>query len=339
MNSYNRLVTVILPTLNESKYIRNTIESFLCQEGESVNFSIEILVVDGGSTDGTKKIVKSIVAIDKRVRCVDNPKRKTPYALNIGITQARGELVLVAGAHSYYASDYVKICLHELDKNKVAGCSGKTVTEAANSSVSACLSAWVVGHRFGTSPNSFRNMKEGYANTLPRAIYRKDALIDVGMYDETLFRNQDNDLNQRLIAGNYKLFYTWKTHSIYYAKDSVLSLLKFSFNNGRWAILTLRKNRQSMYLHHFIPLLFVTVLIVLFSFGLAGKILGFNLALFILAVHMSLGLYFSLFLYRVEKNVLVLFLPPIFLLFHLSYGLGSLSSIFKLIFYPRKVKL
>ena len=318
-------VSVIIPTFNESIFIEKSLTSFTNQDCRDYN--IEILVVDGGSTDTTLEIVRKLQKEDKRIQILHNQKRKTPFAFNIGIEHSKGNYILIAGAHSLYPQNYIYTCLKELKAKKAVGCSGKTITNAANSSSMARLSAWVTGHSFGTSPSSFRNMKEGYANTLPRAVYNKQAVIDAGLYNEELTRNQDNDLNQRLTKNGGQLYYTWKTSSIYYAKANISSLMKFAYTNGSWNVLTFFKNPSSMKTHHFIPLFFVLSLLLLTTASILTKTnFPLNLMLLGIGLHLALGFYFSIKIYFLEKTFIVFYLPLVFLSFHLYYGSGSLVT-------------
>src|SRR5690349_13759043 len=111
-SSARPLVSVILAVRNEAKFIRAAVESLLKQETQ--HFDLEVLVIDGMSSDGTSAIVAELMKSDPRIRLVINERQKTPYAFNLGLKEARGEYVCIFGAHTSYSKDYISVCLDEL---------------------------------------------------------------------------------------------------------------------------------------------------------------------------------------------------------------------------------
>src|SRR5258708_18668909 len=177
MRSHSNLVSVILPTYNEEAFIEGTLESLLAQSRS--DFALEILVIDGGSTDATVMKVEKFIG-DGRVQLLRNPSRSAPVAFNIGLRAARGDYVCILGAHCRYPRNYIETCYHELLTHDAAGCSGRMITLPANDSASAKLAAWCLGHAFASSSNSVRTQQSGFADTIPYPIFRKAALLEVG---------------------------------------------------------------------------------------------------------------------------------------------------------------
>jgi len=103
--SRNPSLSIGIPTLNEESYIEGILSTFL---GTGYDNLIEVLVCDGGSTDRTREIVTRISKNDSRVKLIDNPHQKQVYAFNKMIELAKGELLMIAGAHAYYEDKYVK---------------------------------------------------------------------------------------------------------------------------------------------------------------------------------------------------------------------------------------
>jgi len=330
-------ISVILAVYNEGKYLRNAIESLLKQESgaSGSEFNLEILVVDGLSTDESQSIVQEISSRDPRVRLLLNERRKTPYAFNIGIREASGEYVVILGAHTYYQPDYLAVCLAELKKHDAVGCSGRILSEPADNSFPARMAAWVSGHRFGTSGSSFRTTPEGYADSIGYPLFVRQALLDVGGYDESLHRNQDNDMNERLRRAGHKLYCTWKTHSVYHTQPTLKALMKYALKNGYWNVISLRKNAASMSLRHYIPLLFVVAILIgilLAGTGLLFLPRGFKVFAWlplvaVLGSYLLCALLASIDLAWKQRSLVPLLLPFAFLAFHVSYGLGSIRAI------------
>jgi glycosyltransferase involved in cell wall biosynthesis len=158
------LVSVILPVYNEAAHIEQVVLSILRQSRS--NFDLELLVIDGNSTDGTSDLLKSISASNPEVRLLQNPRRMTPLAFNIGLKHAKGEYACIFGAHTAYDQDYIAVCLSEAQARGAAGCGGRVLTTPADGSLQARLVAAALGTSFGTSSKSFRNHPEGYADNV-----------------------------------------------------------------------------------------------------------------------------------------------------------------------------
>ncbi|MBZ5513944.1 MAG: glycosyltransferase [Acidobacteriia bacterium] len=325
------LVSVVLATYNEARSIERCIASLL--EQETPNFDLEILAVDGESRDGTREILEKVAAADRRVRVLTNHKRRAPFAFNLGLRDARGEYVCIFGAHTVYAKDYISVCLRELIAHNAVGCGGRVVTQPSAPTPQARLVTWALSHPFGSSRKSFRTQQEGFADTVNYPIMLREALLEVGGYDEELLRNQDNDTNQKLRAKGYTLYCTWKTRCFYHPKGTVRDLLAYAAGNGFWNVISLKKNRASMAAHHFIPFLFLLGLLSTLLLGVAGVFLPSPYRAVVtlpfaalLGLHLCVGSAAALQVAIRERSLEPLWLPFIFLGFHVAYGYGTLSG-------------
>lgn len=325
-------VSVVMPVLNEGRFIQATLQSLQAQF--MGNFDLEILVIDGMSEDDTQQKVMVHCAKDSRVRLLLNPSRHTPAALNLGLRAASGDYVCIMGAHASYDPDYIAVCLQELLVHDAVGCSGKMATAPADSSFQARLVAWAASHPFASSARSVRTQPEGYADTVPFPVMRKQALLDAGGYNERLIRNQDNDMNQRLRALGFKLYVTAKTQCRYYPRANVRSFLKHAFSSGLWNALSLKENPASLSLRHFVPPAFVIALLALAAFAAAGGLAGAYsrgaaLALGVMLTgHLGIGTVAGIQIGLREKTAAALWLAPLILAFHCAYGLGTLRGLF-----------
>ncbi|HEX8333969.1 MAG TPA: glycosyltransferase family 2 protein [Segetibacter sp.] len=325
-------LSIICPTYNEEKYISQTLESFMNQKFHS--FDLEILICDGMSTDKTRDIVRSFSTKHSNIRLVDNPDRKTPFAFNAGLQEASGEYVAILGAHTKYADDYLQVCYEELVKSESVGCTGRVITKAAFDNYEAKICEWVMLSTFGVSSSSFRSMKEGYTHSVNFPVFQKQALQNLGGYNTAMERNQDNDMNQRLLDAGHKLYCTWKTKCLYRPPANLESLFKYAYRNGFWNAKSILVHAKSMRLHHLIPFFFAASIIGLVTFGLLEVIINKTSYLFLLlgliiSLHLLVGLAFSIRSLKYENDGRKIVLPFIFFAFHFSYGWGTLKGFLK----------
>lgn len=325
------LVSVILATYNEGRHIETTLLSLLSQECEEIK--LEVLVIDGGSSDDTGKRIAPFLA-DPRVKLLSNPAKSAPAAFNIGLRAAAGEYVCILGAHASYACDYIETCYREMLAHDVTGCSGRMSTVPANNRISAKLAAWCLGHAFASSPNSVRTHSGGFADTIPYPLFRKTALLELGGYNEQLVRNQDNDMNYRLRAAGHRLYLTARTHATYVARPDIENLLKYAYRSGLWNAITLRINSACMHLRHFAPLALVLLSGTLALAALFTTLMNFStsiplsLLMLILGGHLLVGLIFGVEVSIRERSFAGMLLPLVILGFHFSYGTGTLAGFF-----------
>lgn len=326
----NKLVSIVCVTYNEEKLIEKTIESFLSQQLNE--FEIEIIIVDGNSEDGTRKIVEGYTNKFSNICLIDNPERKNPFGRNLGVQYANGDYIAILGAHTVYSTDYLKVCLNEMNRTDSIGAGGKVITSINSDSNEAQLCELILTNKFGVSGESFRTVKEGYTSMVNYPVFKKEVFEKVGLYDTKLHRNQDNDFNSRVIAKGYKLYNTWKTACWYYPSDTLSGIFSYAFTNGYWNGISLKRKPQTMKLHHYVPFIFVLVLFLLLAAGSAGMLfklsLPFKLLSSVILLHLLTGFGFALGInkYRTIKNVLAL--PFLFFIFHVSYGFGTLKGIF-----------
>jgi succinoglycan biosynthesis protein ExoA len=325
------LVSVVLAIYNEANHVRKCLDSLRSQDTRT--FDMEILAVDGGSTDGTNKYLDDLATHDPRVRVLPNPKRRAPFAFNIGIRESRGEYVCIFGSHTIYTQDYVAVCLRELHTHSAGGCGGRVLTEPATGKLQARLVATAMAHPFGSSGKSFRTQPEGFAKDANYILTRKSALLEVGGYSELLLRNQDNDLNQKLTAAGHRLYCTWQTHCIYHPKETIRELFRYAYQNGFWNVISFRQNPSSMAIHHFVPFVFVLALLISLPVSLVGafsphaplRVMALALPV-LLVLHLTVGTFAALQILTKNRFLGAIFLPFVFIGFHISYGLGSLIS-------------
>lgn len=326
----DNLVSIVCTTYNEEKLISKTLESFLSQELNGIE--AEILVVDGMSEDRTREIVKSYSEKYPRIKLLDNPERKNPYGRNKGIKEAQGNFIALLGAHTIYDSDYLKVCVAEIERTESIGAGGKVVTEIDNNSVGGQLCELILSSKFGVSEKSFRTVKEGYTSMINYPVFKKAVFDAVGFYDTSLHRNQDNDFNTRVITKGFKLYNTWKTGCKYYPSDTLKGTFSYAYKNGFWNAKSMIHKPESMMVHHYVPFIFVSVLLIMTAVSFAGLFVKFYLPLLIICIviclHLVIGFIFSTRIKKYRTLTNILSLPFLFFAFHFSYGWGTLKGFF-----------
>ena len=322
----NHFVSVVIPAYNEKKFIEKCLRSVLNQDFPSDK--MEILVIDGMSTDSTPDIIQALGQEDNRIKLLQNPKRIVPSALNIGIKAAQGDVIVRMDAHCVYPSSYVSILVQKLFELKAANVGGLWIMNPANDS-SECLSIVLCySHPFGTGTSMHKigceNTME--VDTVPFGCFKKEIFDKVGLYDEGMLRNEDEELNGRITNQGGKIFLIPEVTIHYTTRDSIVKLSKMLYHYGLWKPLVNQKVGQPVSYRQFAPPLFV----LFFVLGL-GLGLFFRWILAIWALVMCLYLVIALTI-SVKKAIkhkrpsLCLLMPYTFFCMHLSYGYGFLKG-------------
>lgn len=312
-------VTVIVPLYNEEKYIENFILSLTKQTYPAEN--MEWILVDGNSTDRTVDIIKGYM--DRfPIVLLKNEKRKTPYALNMAIEQAKGKYIIRLDAHASFSPDYIEKCVHYLDTTDADNVGGVAETEA-NGFVGEAISH-MLSTKFGVGGSSFR-VGEGnkYVDTVPFGAFRREVFEKVGLFNTELLRSEDNDMNSRIRQNGGKIWLADDIRFKYFCRDTVSGILKMGMQNGNALFRTLKVNPKAMSIRHFIPFAFLLSLIVMPAvsvfFPILWLLFGAEMALYAV-----LNLYFSFCHKKFTVGFVTVWLYP---LFHICYGLGSLLGL------------
>lgn len=252
-------VSVIVPCRNEKKHIEKGIRSILAQHSPPGGF--EVVVVDGMSDDGTRKILGQLVSEDSRIRLVDNPARTTPFAMNAGIRAAHGQFIAIMGAHTVYASNYLCTCVELLNEHPEAWCSGGPIQSEGNSAFGRAVAA-AMSHPIGVgnAKHRFRNY-EGYAEGACFPMFRREVFDVIGLYDESLTRNQDDELNLRMTQHGGKVYLSPRAACTYFVRDHPTGLFWQYFQYGYYRVAVLRKHRIPASLRQIVPIVFFPLVI------------------------------------------------------------------------------
>lgn len=326
-NAHLPYVSVIIPCRNEAGHIAGCIASVLTSDYPET--MLEILVIDGASTDGTRESVAQLQRSHPIIHVLDNPRRTVPVAMNIGIKAARGDVIVRMDAHSEYPRDYIRQCVTNLVASGADNVGGSWQTEPANSSREAIAVAIAQTSRFGVGGAIYRlgTATVCEVDTVPFGTYWRQRLIELGMYNESFVRNQDIELNARLRAHGGHILLIPSIQCRYYAKATITLLARQCYYNGFWVMYGLRFARMPFSRRHLVPFacLVVSIMLVLSDWFVPL----FSLMLMYLVLDASVCFACS----RKRGRGLFWWLMLIFPVMHLTYSAGSMNGLFALLFH------
>ncbi len=321
-------VCIILPTYNEEKHIANCLNSILNQD---YNLSeVEVLVIDGMSTDKTRVIVNDYVNRFSFIKLLENPLRNVSPGLNLGIKIAQADFILRLDAHAHFPSNYVSCLVSNSLRLGADNIGGIIKTKPANDTSIANSIAIALSHPFGMGNSYFRigTNKIKQVDTVPFGCFRKEIFDKIGLFDIDLIRNQDDEYNGRIIKNGGKIFIIPDLIIEYYSRESIQKVGKMFYQYGLFKPLVNRKLGQPATIRQFIPPAFVLLLFAGSFFSLFCVVF-FKIFVFVLVLYFSISFFISFT--KIKKKQLEVFyeLPVVFFVIHLSYGLGYFIGIYK----------
>ncbi|HYZ85186.1 MAG TPA: glycosyltransferase family 2 protein, partial [Bryobacteraceae bacterium] len=216
-------ISIVMACRNEAKHIRPLLDSLLAQELEGRSF--EILIADGMSTDGTDNVIQEYEAKEPRIRLIQNHGKIVSTGLNAAIRASRGRYILRMDAHTVYAPDYTVRCIEALERTGADNAGGSARTRVKGVKAEAIAAAY--HSRFSTGGAAFHQPDyEGWADTVPYGCWRRELFDQIGLFDEELVRNQDDEFNLRTIRAGGKIWQDPKILSWYSPRSTVSSLFR-----------------------------------------------------------------------------------------------------------------
>jgi glycosyltransferase involved in cell wall biosynthesis len=319
------LISIIVPVYNEEKYIEKCVESILAQD---VNKEVlEVIFVDGGSDDRTKEILKNYSDKYRFIKVFDNPGRKTSFGANVGIKNSTGKYIVRMDAHAEYARNYVRCSVEILEKTDADNVGGPTVAEGRTKVQRIIAAAYHSEFALGGG-KCYREGYEGYADTVFAGAFRRETLFKVGLYDATVGKSEDNDLNYRIIQNGGKIYISPKIRSTYYPRSSYAALFKQYFEYGFWKVAFIKKHRKPARISHLVPVTFVLFLMLEIILSLSFKRIE-PMFLPVLCLYVFLDGFFSFSARRMKKISEKLSLMWAHFVIHIAYGLGFFAGIFR----------
>jgi succinoglycan biosynthesis protein ExoA len=231
-------VSVVMPVRDEASTLATALESVL---GQSYEGPLEVLVVVGSSDDSTLALATELAADDEQVRVVRNSNGSTPAALNIGIRLARGEIIARVDGHGWLERDYIAAGVDALNRTGADGVGG-VVSFVGRGPVGRAI-ALAQGSRFGGGPAPFRGSgREVESDGLSWGMFRREIFDRVGMFDEQLLRNQDDEFCHRIRLGGGRMIVTPAMRFSSLARSSLRGLVRQYAEWGKFRLRTIAKH-------------------------------------------------------------------------------------------------
>jgi succinoglycan biosynthesis protein ExoA len=316
-------VSVLIPVRNEGCCIAACLDGILGQDYPPER--MEVLVVDGMSTDETCAILAAYAALDGRIRRIDNPPGIVSTGLNAALAQSRGDVILRMDAHAEYACDYVRQCVAVLSETGADNVGGPWIAQGegyvGRAIAASFQSPFAVGGARGHDPRY-----EGPVDTVFLGCWPKDVFARIGAFDEELVRNQDDEFNLRLIRAGGKVWQSPRIRSWYRPRSSLTALFRQYAQYGYWKVWVIRKHKRPASLRHLVPALFVSGLALLTLVSpmcrpalWSGAVL---MSCYLLAIVTA-----SVLTCRKAGGDLLPILPAVFACYHFGYGYGFVRGL------------
>jgi succinoglycan biosynthesis protein ExoA len=330
--SERKKISIVVACRNEAKHIDAFLDSLLKQEFDG--FDWEAIIADGQSTDGTRERISEVNRTNPRIQLIDNSSQIVAAGLNAAIKVAGGDIILRMDAHTEYNPNYVAKCVETLETTGASNVGGPARTKAEGlhaRAIQAAFHSW-----FSTGGACFHDDRfSGYVDTVPYGCWRKETFNKVGLFDEHLVRNQDDEFNLRIIRSGGRIWQSSGIISWYRPRPTLASLFRQYFQYGFWKVPVIRKHKIPGSWRHMIPGAFILTNLTFFfailgSWLLKSRLIGhemYYLEGILILTYVVACLVAACFSARRFGWQLFPYLPATFAVFHCSYGLGFLSGL------------
>ena len=320
-------LSVIIPCRNEKEYIEECVHAIYSSYFD-LEISLSVSVIDGMSNDGTRDKIDSLQKKYPSLRLVDNVKKMTPFAFNLGLINNYADFYQIVGARHIISSNYLSTSLNILLKDPTIWCVGGKIVNSYTNYTSELISR-AMSTTFGMGIGNFRTMEAScFCDTVTSPMYPKWVFDKIGYFDEELVRNQDDDFNYRVANAGGKIWLETSISLQYYVRANFEGLFKQFYQYGYWKVYVNKKHKAITTLRQLAPPVFA-LLVICYPFFLIQINLLTVLMSLILVLYSLLLLIFSF------KNSIkfsdFLTLIRTFVTLHMSYGLGYLLGIFHFI--------
>lgn len=259
-------VSYVMPVLNDASHVRAAVESILAQDYSG---PVEVLIALGPSIDGTSELVADLAALNEHVHVLENEVGSTPAGLNIGIRAAQYPVVVRVDSHSVLPADYARVAVEVLERTGADNVGG--IMDARGTTPFERAVALAYTTKVGLGGSAFHvGGEEGPAETVYLGVFRRSALERVGLFDETIKRGQDWELNRRLRGSGGAVWFTPRLAVTYRPRSTVERLARQMFSTGLWRGELARRFPASNGIRYFIPPIMVLGVVVGTLVGVGG---------------------------------------------------------------------
>jgi len=313
-----------MPVLNEERHLETAIRRVLDQEypGE-----LEVIVAVGPSADRTREIADALAAADSRIHVVDNPAARTPSALNLGIGASKHKIIVRVDGHGELTDGYIRRAVELLDETGAANVGGVMDAQGTTPFEEAVAVAYTTRLGLGGSAFHLAESPAAEAETVFLGVFRKEALIAVGGFDESMYRAQDWELNYRLRTNGHKIWFSPELRVTYRPRSTLRALAKQMYETGTWRRELVRRHPETANARYLAPPLAVLGVLGGSVSGLLGVVLDSRLlriGFVAPAGYLSVIVGGSLLASRPMSAAARLRLPLVLVATHLAWGTGFL---------------
>jgi len=315
--------SVVIPTYNEKDYLPFCLESIINQNYD--RDLVEIVVVDGQSTDGTLAVIEEYQSKHSDIKYFENVKKKTPNALNIGIKNSTGEVIIILGAHATLDKDFLYFNNKYMNEHNVK-VSGGTQHNVGKSFIQKAI-GFAMELPFAIASAPYRwSKKEQFVDTVVYAAYKRELFEEIGFFEDKFSISEDAEINWRIRQAGYKIFFSPKIKSYYYPRKSILKFIKQIFRYGILRVNVVKKHFDAIRFFHLIPPIFVLTIILMIILVLTGN-LKIEIPLIVLAVYFLTSILSSAVKLIPDKLIYIPLVPLLVFLMHFFWGLGFLVGL------------
>jgi len=329
------LVSIIIPCRNEEQFIGICLDSIAANDYPKDQ--LEVLVVDGMSEDGTREIIQEYAQRYLFIKVFDNPRKIVPTALNLGIGNAQGQIIIRMDVHTEYASDYILQCINVLKETGASNVGGPWRAEGRTYLQKAISIAFKSPFSSGGA-GSHDLQYEGLVDSVYLGCWRKSTLVSIGLFDEELVRNQDDELNLRLIRAGGKIWQSPKIKSWYYPRASIKYLFGQYMQYGYWKIRVIQKHKIPASIRHIVPGIFLGILVLLAVVSPFSRVPLLILGS-VLAIYGGANFVATLLACREPSRwKYIPVMPFVFSAYHFGYGYGFLRGFLDFVILKRNLR-
>ena len=321
-------VSIILPNYNEGDFIEPTLKSIFNNSYPLSKF--EILIIDGMSTDHSIDIIRDYAKKYSNIKIFENHKRLLAPALNIGLKNAEGEIIVRLDAHSIMNKNYIENCVKLLQSGNADVVGGILINMPYDKSIVSRTISCALTSFFGVGNATHRTgikSETQYVDSVPFGSFYKSLIDKIGYYNEKCPRSEDIEFYNRVLSSGRKIMISSKIIVNYMCNNTMSMIKRYFRNGGDVTQYYFRDGIKAFKLRHLIPFLFLCALILSFVIYIIHS--NSLLLFYLITIYLSISIIFSLKMVSEERDIRFIFSAPlIYFILHITHGLGALKGIF-----------